>query len=179
MVISPGEAEAGVVFEGQNVEGCEIMLVADLEAVDAGFQTDPDTPAQPVVAQLVSLLEALLGSQELIRAMETTNPKEIFAGVSAMSWPRLLSQALVAILQLSSHCSDAVVAACQEGDVVSRLLPTLLQVAIRPVSLPALLTAQVSCNKSPTLMSIRVSLCHEALCNVSSLSKFVVAADRL
>lgn len=138
-----GAAEAGVLFDGQNVEGCERMPVRDLEVVGAGFEADPDTPAQPVIAQLLSLLQALLGSEEMAQALRTTDAEEPILDVPAVAWSRLLSQTLVAILQLSVYCSDAVVAACQEGDVVAKVLPMLLQVAVRPVQLPALLTAQV------------------------------------
>lgn len=147
MFVSPGEAEAGVVFDGQQVEGCEKVLVSDLEVTGAGFQTDPDTPAQPVIAQLLSLLGALLGSKELTRAMKTTDPEEYCSDVPAIAWSRLLSQTLVAVSQLSVYCGDAVVAACLEGDVVSSLLPILLRVALCPVPLPALLTLQVFYSK--------------------------------
>lgn len=140
---SAGAAEAGVVFDGQHVEGCERIPVCDLEVVGAGFQADPDTPAQPVIAQLLSLLRALLGSEEVAQALRTTDAEELRLDVPAMAWSRLLSQTLVAILQLSVHCNDALVAACQEGDVVAKVLPMLLQVAIRPIQLPTLVTAQV------------------------------------
>lgn len=130
-------------FDGQNVEGCEKVLVRDLEVVGAGFQADPDTPAQPVVAQLLSLLGALLASGEVTASMRTADPEELNFEIPAIAWSRLLSQTLVAVLQLSVHCSDAVVAACQEGDVVAQVLPKLLQMAVRPIPLPALITTQV------------------------------------
>lgn len=132
-----------MVFDGQNVEGCERLPARDLEVVGAGFQTDPDTPAQPVIAQLLSLLGAVLSSEQVSQALSATNAEELKSGVPAMAWSRLLSQTLVAVLQLSVHCSDAVVAACQEGDVVAKVLPMLLRVAVCPIQLPALLTAQV------------------------------------
>lgn len=132
-----------MVFDGENVEASETVLVRDLQAAGVGFQTDPDTAAQPVVGQLLSLLGALLESEEVTQALKTTGAGGLASHAPAMIWSRLLSQTLVAVLQLSNHCSDAVVAACQEGDVVGRVLPTLLEVAVRPVQLPALITAQV------------------------------------
>ncbi|CAN0572919.1 unnamed protein product, partial [Ectocarpus sp. 12 AP-2014] len=60
VLFSAGDAEAGVVFDGENVENCEKVPVRDLETAGEGFCADPDTPAQPVVAQLLSLLAALL-----------------------------------------------------------------------------------------------------------------------
>lgn len=146
-----GDAEAKVVFDGENVEGCEAVLVKDLEVVHAGFEADPDTPAQPVVAQLLSLLGGLLRSNEVVEALGTME-EGVTRTTRAMMWSRLLSQTLMAVLHLSMHCSDAVVAACQEGDAhtVAHLLPALLAVAVRPVELPALITAQVktSCYES-------------------------------
>lgn len=127
-----------MVFDGENVEVCESVPVQDLEVTGVGFEADPDTPAQPVVAQLISLLGALLHSNEVSHVLKMDD-----SGAHAMVWSRLLSQTLMAVLQLSVHCSDAVVAACQEGDVVAHVLPTLVEVAIRPVQLPALMTAQV------------------------------------
>ncbi|CAM9107710.1 unnamed protein product, partial [Ectocarpus fasciculatus] len=135
VLFSAGDAEAGVVFDGENVENCERVLVRDLETAGVGFCADPDTPAQPVVAQLLSLLAALLHSNEVSQAL-----KVVDAG--AMVWLRVLSQCLMAVLQLSVQCSDAVVAACREGDVVANVLPHLLEVAVCPVQLPALITAQ-------------------------------------
>lgn len=143
VVFCPGDAEAGVVFDGENVEACERVLARDLEAVGVCFQADPDTPAQPVVAQLLSLLGALLQSDEVAQALKTTRREERSLDSRRIMWSRVLSQTLMAVLQLAVHCSDAVVAACQEGDVVAHVLPALLEVAIRPIQLPALLTAQV------------------------------------
>lgn len=142
-----GDSEAKVVFDGENVEGCEAVLVKDLEVVHAGFEADPDTPAQPVVAQLLSLLGGLLRSKEVVEALEKIEPgaEGMARTTTAIMWSRLLSQTLKAVLHLSMHCSDAVVAACQEGDAhaVAHLFPALLAVAVRPVELPALITAQV------------------------------------
>lgn len=132
-----------MVFDGENVEACETVLVRDLQAAGVGFQTDPDTAAQPVVGQLLSLLGALLESEEVAHALTMADAGGLASGDRAMIWSRLLSQTLVAVLHLSNHCSDAVVAACQEGNVVGRVLPTLLEVAVRPVQLPSLITAQV------------------------------------
>lgn len=142
--VSAGDAEAGVVFDGESVEACEKVLVQDLEATGVGFQADPDTPAQPVVAQLLSLLGALLQSDEVFRSLKTAGAERLGSDVRGMVWLRMLSQTIKAVLQLSVHCSDAVVAACEEGDVMTRVLPTLLQVAVCPIQLPALMTAQAS-----------------------------------
>lgn len=142
--VSAGDAEAGVVFDGENVEACEKVRVQDLEATGVGFQADPDTPAQPVVAQLLSLLGALLQSEEVFQSLKAAGPERLGSDVRGMVWSRMLSQTLRAVLQLSVHCSDAVVAACEEGDVVTRVLPTLLQVAVCPIQQPALLTTQAS-----------------------------------
>lgn len=150
VVCSAGDAEAGVVFDGENVEVCERVLIGDLEAVGAGFEVDPDTPAQPVIAQLLALLTAVLSAEELTTALSATDPDVPSSDVPAMAWSRLLSQTLVAVLQLSVHCSDAVVAACQEGDVVAGVLPMLLQLAVCPIQLPALITAKVFRNELPT-----------------------------
>lgn len=140
-----GDAEAKVVFDDDNVEGCEAVLVKDLEIVHAGFEADPDTPAQPVVAQLLSLLGGLLRSKDVVEALGKIEAGEEEGVTRTMKWSRLLSQTLMAVLHLSMHCSDAVVAACQEGDAhtVAHLLPALLAVAVRPVELPALITRQV------------------------------------
>lgn len=143
VLFSAGDAEAGVVFDGENVETCERVLVGDLEAAGIGFQADPDTPAQPVVAQLLALLGALLHSDEVSQAFKAAGSDGIASGGHALMWLRVLSQSLMAVLQLSVHCSDTVVAACQDGDVVANVLPQLLEVAVCPIQLPALITAQV------------------------------------
>lgn len=143
VLFCPGDAEAGVVFDGENVEACEEVLVRDLEAVGVGFQADPDTPAQPVVAQLISLLGALLQSPDVSLALKVTDRETLSSNIAEVVWARVLSQTLRAVHQLAVHCSDAVVAACQEGDVGAQVLPTLLEVAICPIQLPALITAQV------------------------------------
>ena len=142
---SAGDAEASVVFDDENVEGCESIPVKDLNVVRAGFEADPDTPAQPVVAQLLSLLGVLLRSDEVVQALEKAGLEVLDSGIPATMWSRLLSQTLMAVLHLSMHCSDALVAACQEGDAHAgaHVLPALLEVAVRPVKLPALITAQV------------------------------------
>lgn len=145
VLFSAGDAEAGVVFDGENVETCERVLVRDLEAADVGFRTDPDTPAQPVVAQVLSLLGTLLHSDEVSQALTLTDSERLTGDVSAMVWLRVLSQSLMAVLQLSVHCSDTVVAACQEADVVAHVLPKLLEVAVCPILIPALITAEVMC----------------------------------
>lgn len=157
--VSAGDAEAGVVFDGENVEACEKIRVQDLEATGVGFQADPDTPAQPVVAQLLSLLGALLQSDEVFRSLKTAGPERLGSDIRGMVWSRMLSQTLRAVLQLSVHCSDAVVAACEEGDVVTRVLPTLLQVAVCPIQLPTLMTAQASplCCRANSLASVAMS----------------------
>lgn len=143
VLFSAGDAEAGVVFDGENVETCERVLVRDLEAADVGFLADPDTPAQPVVAQVLSLLGTLLHSDEVSQALKLAESESLIGDVRAMVWLRVLSQCLMAVLQLSVHCSDTVVAACQEADVVSNVMPELLEVAVRPIEIPALITAQV------------------------------------
>lgn len=143
VLFSAGDAEAGVVFDGENVETCERVLVQDLEAADVGFRADPDTPAQPVVAQVLSLLRTLLHSDEVSQALRLANSERLAGDVRAMVWLRVLSQSLMAVLQLSVHCSDTVVAACQEADVVAHVLPELLEVAMCPIQIPALITAQV------------------------------------
>lgn len=143
VLFSAGDAEAGVVFDGENIETCERVLVRDLEAADVGFRADPDTPAQPVVAQVLSLLGALLHSDEVSQALKITDSEGLTGDVRAMVWLRVLSQSLMAVLQLSVHCSDTVVAACQEADVVAHVLPELLEVAVCPIQIPALITAQV------------------------------------
>lgn len=149
VLFSAGDAEAGVVFDGENVENCERVLVRDLETAGVGFCADPDTPAQPVVAQLLSLLAVLLHSNEVSQALKIVDAR-------AMVWLRVLSQCLMAVLQLSVQCSDAVVAACREGDVVANVLPHLLEVAVCPVQLPALITAQVQI--------LRVGLANMPIC---------------
>lgn len=143
VLFSAGDAEAGVVFDGENVETCERVLVQDLEAADVGFRADPDTPAQPVVAQVLSLLRALLHSDEVSQALSLADSERLAGDVRAMVWLRVLSQSLMAVLQLSVHCSDTLVAACQEADVVTHVLPELLEVAMCPIQIPALITAQV------------------------------------
>ncbi|CAM9591597.1 unnamed protein product, partial [Scytosiphon promiscuus] len=142
VLFSPGDAEAGVVFDGEIVETCETVPVRDLKAASVGFRADPDTPAQPVVAQLLSLLSALLHSDEVSQALRVAGSGALPSDVQAMIWLRMLSLSLMAYLQLSIHCGDAVVAACQEGDVVAHVLPQLRAVAVCPIQLPALLTGQ-------------------------------------
>lgn len=146
MLFSPGDTEAGVVFGGEVVETCERVLVRDLKAPGVGFRADPDTPAQPVVAQLLSLLGALLQSDEVSQALRVAGSGGMTFDGRAMIWLRMLSLSLMAVLQLSVHCGDAVVAACQEGDVVAHILPQLREVAVCPIQLPALLAGQVRTN---------------------------------
>lgn len=143
VLFAAGDAEAGVVFDGENVEACERVLVRDLEAAGVGFRADPDTPAQPVVAQLLSLLGALLHSDNVSQALKIAGSEGMACDDDALVWLRVLSQSLMAVLHLSVHCSDTVVAACQDGDVVAHILPQLLEVALCPIQLPALITAQV------------------------------------
>lgn len=150
VLFSAGDAEAGVVFDGGNIETCEKVLTRDLEATDIGFRTDPDTPAQPIVAQLLSLLDALLQSNNVSHALKAAGAESPDFNAAAMVWSRLLSQTLMAVLQLSAHCSDAVMAACQQGNGLANVLPALLRVAIRPVQVPALITAQVKYQGRPT-----------------------------
>lgn len=145
ILFAAGDAEAGVVFDGQNFETCERVLVRDLEAAGVGFRADPDTPAQPVVAQLLSLLGALLHSDDVSQARRIAGSEGMTCDDGALVWLRVLSQSLMAVLHLSMHCSDTVVAACQDGDVVAHILPQLLEVALVPIQLPALITAQVRC----------------------------------
>lgn len=143
VLFSPGDAEAGVVFDGEVVENCEKVLARDLKAAGVGFRADPDTPAQPVVAQLLALLGALLHSDEVSQALRVTVSEGLASDDRAVIWLRMLSLSLMAVLQLSMHCGDAVVAACQEGDVVAHVLPRLREVAVCPIQLPALLAEQV------------------------------------
>lgn len=142
VLFSAGDAEAGVVFDGENVETCERVQVRDLEAAGIGFRADPDTPAQPVVAQLLTLLGNLLHSDDVSQAFKAAGSDGLAYGHSLM-WLRVLSQCLMAVLQLTVHCSDTVIAACQDGDVVANVLPQLLEVAVCPIQLPALITVQV------------------------------------
>lgn len=143
VLFAAGDAEAGVVFDGENVETSERVLVRDLEAAGVGFRADPDTPAQPVVAQLLSLLGALLHSDNVSQALEIAGLEGMACDEHALVWRRVLSQSLMAVLHLCMHCSDTVVAACQDGDVVAQVLPRLLEVALCPIQLPALITVQV------------------------------------
>ncbi|CAM9123344.1 unnamed protein product [Choristocarpus tenellus] len=147
---SPGDAEAGVVFSGETIEGYEMVPTQDLEAVDVGMQSDPDTPAQPIVSQLIALVSSLLtwGVEEFSHGrIKRGIPGEVGKGhtgmgSSSIALSRLLSQSLAALQQLSIHCSEAVVAACQEGEVMVGMLPKLLQVATEVVPLPSLLTVK-------------------------------------
>eukprot|EP00903_Cladosiphon_okamuranus_P019656 g18070.t4 len=144
ILFAAGDAEAGVVFDGENIETCERVLVGDLEAAGVGLRADPDTPAQPVVAQLLSLLGALLHSDDVSQALKMAGSPGMTCDDGALVWLRVLSQSMMAVLHLSVHCSDTVVAACrdQDGDLVAHILPHLLEVALCPIQVPALITAQ-------------------------------------
>lgn len=155
VLFAAGDAEAGVVFDGENVETCERVLVRDLEAAGVGFRADPDTPAQPVVAQLLSLLGALLHSDDVSQALKIADSEGVTCDDGALVWLRVLSQSLMAVLHLSVHCSDTVVAACQDGDVVAHILPQLQEVALCPIQLPALITTQVRhCFVTPPIVGL-------------------------
>lgn len=145
VLFAAGDAEAGVVFDGENVETCERVLVGDLQAAGVGFRADPDTAAQPVVAQLLSLLGALLRSDDVSHALKMAGSPGMTCDDGALVWLRVLSQSMMAVLHLSVHCSDTVVAACQDqdGDVVAHILPHLLEVALCPIQVSALITAKV------------------------------------
>ncbi|CAM9363904.1 unnamed protein product, partial [Discosporangium mesarthrocarpum] len=135
---SAGDSDAGVIFTGENMEGYEMVPVHDLEAVDVGLRSDPDTSAQPILSQLISLLSTLLTSDNNL-SERGKQLARVCVGCYSPTLSRLLSLALAALQHLAVHCTESVVAACQE-EVVASILPALLRLATQSVPLPALVT---------------------------------------
>lgn len=175
----PGKREAGVVFDGENSEECEQVSVDELEVVGTGFQMDPDTAASPLVAQLLTLLDALLGSSELRSTLcvpssvgssdRTHEEAEGVEDAVAMAQCTLLSRTLAAVIQLSAHCPDVLTDACREREhLMARVLTALLELAARPMPVPALLTEQV-----PVMTTLAVG--HQPSIFILAVSTGVVA----